>query len=1053
MKAVPKRWLSSMFSGLALSGNFFIDLIRILTFSVLILAFLIPSFIKMETGICSMFAVILAAIVFIVKAVLVTMNVIVNHSQTVPVNSGQEELENTSHIDVNSDIAPENIPQELWDKRDQLPKDQPITENVFNSLIQQGFDPNDVVNMVKIIAHANINGDEEETESSMYNNVFTIFGHDFLVPFNRVTVDAVFTGNYSYTYAFVGFVACFCMTFIALLVMNEMDFWTNFWLSFIFGPAIYSILSPPEVDAYSTTKGDICTGLTRPITIAIFALVLLGALWSDEEPEFYKDLELPVDYKSITESIYTFCRAGLLLFPIWSVLFVGQLITVINWLFDWIGQYLLGHSGSTGALNSMVLLIRSSVPVYFTYELLKNDYSITSLASGVGMTTLILHIPLSFRISCNCQRVFWSIVSSLLISLTAFASCYLGGKYAYISSEEMYIFAVASVFILDCVYPYISSYSSYIIFSMRFNTNRAKTPAVLRMLTPTVMIPLIIGVVLTKKHLSPVISAFFIIMFLNKSYTEPHIVGIALLLHNVFFMYEIEFTNEPVGLMYSLWLARKLFSIYTISDYFFRSRLSLISRYVDQFIDEDTVLFRILRSAIFMSGILMPGPDRSISTTSYVWSLVTGAPMNSVPHVPLVLIPSPPRPNLFWDHSYQVNSYDQARNYIQHRNEHIIETPIYVSFSHALKENLASFIRTGKLGIISANTYLLFLSEPLAAFVHIISLETNTINFQVRGLEYNDRTLCHLGEIARLNDDIDSYNGCMPNFKSKNDYISTDWRMCAKGIKLPQYNIAAFEAEQVFIGLDKERAIKWTYISLAYEIKKMGQNSYEGINEQEGELEEKFTTALSIFDVEYDESQKKKLKQLSSKYINLLYDEDMCLDLDKFINIFHGTSEKIFESSSRNLLLWLSLLSMRLGPENDTKEEITDFIERSENTFIVVPAQSTEFNEEYIKEEKNIVSFEEIHDQKEILFFNRAIVNWNVVYVQKEFVRSFWSSEAFEQIFCGEDDPERLSIQEDNQTMRNLIIQTCNIPIGCPSYVSPILASYSLQFEIVDLID
>ena len=58
-------------------------------------------------------------------------------------------------------------------------------------------------------------------------------------------------------------------------------------------------------------------------------------------------------------------------------------------------------------------------------------------------------------------------------------------------------------------------------------------------------------------------------------------------------------------------------------------------------------------------------------------------------------------------------------------------------------------------------------------------------------------------------------------------------------------------------------------------------------------------------------------------------------------------------------------------------------------------------------------------------------------------MRGFWSSQLQELIFLRNRNPERGSIQNAKQVLRNIINSSCDQPIGYPIYVSPLTTSYA----------
>lgn len=63
--------------------------------------------------------------------------------------------------------------------------------------------------------------------------------------------------------------------------------------------------------------------------------------------------------------------------------------------------------------------------------------------------------------------------------------------------------------------------------------------------------------------------------------------------------------------------------------------------------------------------------------------------------------------------------------------------------------------------------------------------------------------------------------------------------------------------------------------------------------------------------------------------------------------------------------------------------------------------------------------------------------------MNRECVRGLWAGQQQELIYLRNRNPERGSIQNAKQALRNMINSSCDQPIGYPIYVSPLTTSYS----------
>lgn len=91
--------------------------------------------------------------------------------------------------------------------------------------------------------------------------------------------------------------------------------------------------------------------------------------------------------------------------------------------------------------------------------------------------------------------------------------------------------------------------------------------------------------------------------------------------------------------------------------------------------------------------------------------------------------------------------------------------------------------------------------------------------------------------------------------------------------------------------------------------------------------------------------------------------------------------------------------------------------------------------------------FDEGSDEYKIIMLNKRYLSFRVVKVNRECVRGLWAGQQQELIFLRNRNPERGSIQNAKQALRNMINSSCDQPIGYPIYVSPLTTSYCSTHE------
>ena len=110
MKDISTPFFTSITSGLVISRDNAVIIIRVIVYAMLICLFLIPYKIKMNLKQQAFFSLGISGFVFIVKLFLYLLNKLVDKSIEISSSSDEEPIES-------KDNRPENIPGPLWDRR------------------------------------------------------------------------------------------------------------------------------------------------------------------------------------------------------------------------------------------------------------------------------------------------------------------------------------------------------------------------------------------------------------------------------------------------------------------------------------------------------------------------------------------------------------------------------------------------------------------------------------------------------------------------------------------------------------------------------------------------------------------------------------------------------------------------------------------------------------------------------------------------------------------------------------------------------------------------
>lgn len=1040
LRGLRKGWLVSLFAGFSIGITPFYTVVRSLVLFFLITIHFLPTFVGFSPYVGFCFGLGLSIPLLVTKTLMYYLNSLVNRSFVL-----DDEQVMTESSETHEEIPPPpGIPKKLWNLRSTFPSNVVITEEIFSDLLNQGFDTNSIVLFFKYVRNPSLIDTIRPKEQfiPIKKEYIKLCGVVCRLPFSRQTLNALFPGNTSIRYLIYLFFLATAQESLISVILQYLKLYERIIISIYCGFSLYSLLSPPEVDPYSTTKGDIMTGITRAFYITIFATVwVIFAPLEKFAPEYqYIDtFKMYFYWRHVCGIITDSARIALLAFPLMLIFLLPLPATFITWALEGLSYYLYGLSGAAGFTHSITQFARSTV-VYVILYFIVRKITPLRLSGAIGIALLLLQFPLSFNSLIKKKMVKFYLVI-FCSSLVGFVSSYSSAVMAYISFESITTVSALFCAVLDFLWPLMCANSYYVLFYMKIISKPSKTINALRLLTPCFFTPLFIGGILQRWNSNPVVSALIIVAAINNSLCQSYIMASAIILERITFGIELAMPNPAINLLLAMMLARKLLSISTIIDYWRRGRLAGFYLFYDTYYS-DSVKDKIKDYIATSVFTVIPGPDKVLTTPAFVWSAMTGAPFLSPQNLSLFMLPCSPRPNCFWD--YTTTQDDNiAKPFIVALTEHPVEAPVYTSLTRALTMNLAIMIRNGTLGIVDSNDFFLFLSEPLAAFVHIIALEPQGVRFQVRGLEYNDETLCHLGEIAHLKDDVSLYQDRVPNFMSQLTYAGTNWKTRATNVSLMQYNVVTIQLSRAFLGVEREKTLFWaalTFCNILY-----GKETIV-IDEDQTDCPEILSRVISAMSLAVD---KKKAAKAFEIFVDLTMDDGF-ISTDNIAEFF---IQKIPEDADASFValhypaaqlfaLVLALDAMQMSPDTDDIDECVAFVEEVTTQYMSAPITSKEFQKTFKLEESDLFSITERSGEKLAVFFKLTSVSYDVIHIQREFVRSFWASEAFLQIFLGEDNSERLSIQEDDHMLHNLILQACDLPIGYPALVSPIKSSF-----------
>ena len=968
------------------------------------------------------------------------------------------ELTSTYSVeDLDADQPPEGISSSLWGVAHgyNFSDEASRSDSVFE-LIQNGFPADEVFALADYLKSKPIQSHVEENEG--YTNEYLKCGNSiFHFPWNRNQINRTFPHDTRFLYVILGtiltFIECFTVSY-------TMKFYTNsqiWWVCIVSGLSIFCILCQPVDDPYSLNHSEMCTGLTRIFFVSEMSsiLVLCDKIleWTSAENNVSHLSEfngLVIDWISVIPYVEEICKFGIFLLPIWIFFVISPPHDVITWFFEFVCRYFYGCSGCTSFFNSIYQFLKCSIAyvcIFFWEREITFEYHTLVI---IALCSLFLQIPDTII----PIRKLWKYIIQILLSSGFITGAFYLGEYISVLSSEISILTLTILF--DLIYPLSKTFNLYLIFNLRVMARRIPIVSTIRYFWHSIQSGLILGMLYKSESIKPQLFSFLVIMVINKCLSNPTAVFSSVV---VFYMLRYEFLWESTAgcAFASMFISRKLLTLISTVRYSVLGRLSILHQIaeIDFSYDDEFIMSFIL----YVISVVVPFIDRSLSGPGVAWSIITGAPVHIPAAFEILQLPAHIRPNAFWN-LFTSPRYDVVKMIESHASEHPVESPLYLSALQALTSHLSQFILEGTFGCVDENDFFILKGSKMTMFVHVVSLSPSGPSFQIRGLEYKSETICHQTEVSFIDNLCDLLAKDWTSiFSSGLQILSMMWDVATLQLQLPMYDLSNTPLSSLISSTNHETIIKWlSYIS-AYYISRMPEILLNvPIDNTE---EQTHRESLEFFGMESDNVSLMQANHLinsilkcftgnwesfADKLFNAFHESAVFEDADAWIDSDERIAEHVIVPTVRLTVLSLYLEQASLVSPPALDDDILDHFEHYSEDHLIAPASSPEFAHEFQISRRALLSLENLNNTKSVIYFHHSRPTWNVLRVNRNTIRALWASEACEQIFILVDEPERLSIQSMAPYLHNLINQACDLPIGYPAFVSPVVTSHFTFF-------
>lgn len=1026
------------------------NIIKSVTLAILFGFFYLILSLKLKLVVRVILSGLIAVMVLTLQLLVIWFNSLLDESVALSSSSGEEEEQ--------ENVIPPGISGPLWEARSVLFNYSiPLDDRAYQ-LVRRGFDVDEVFRLIDLIREGRVTKDTKDRTPvrRVKTNLIVLCGHVINVRFDRESLARTFTRPRNNGHIVSSVVLAFLLAMFVPETQSLNHPGLVWYASLLCALSIFSLLLPPPIDPYATSLYDPFIGYTRAASAVGMAgvVTLMHVLMKYLPVQTYvPQLEITVVWMPILQFIEQFGYYLFMFFPLMILVgLLGHSVTTLHWMLETTNKYLFGLSGSSSFKKCVVDFMWSGlIVVAISVFMLIGNHPIT-----VGVSILVVTFFIQFSISDNCQTFMRKhLVTAILASAVSGATALLNWVMKdNIMSILLYAISFVHV-IIDILFPYMSTHQSYFFFYGRIIPINCLTRYT-HFITNFVTAPAFISFAIVQDdNFQTVVSAIVIFHGLRVAQTLPFIFCIAIFIHMVFFPFDLGLSSSSVSLLVSLVMTRKLTKILRYARLFTKHKKLPVSLYEDPQMN----IGRYVRSLILSYAICFTcHPLAAVSFPSFVWSVITGAPMSIFLGYEMFYVFSPPRPNSFYDYVPESKQHDE---YMKNASDHPLEAPIYLSLAQALERNLGRLVKDGELGLLTDDTFFLMVAGDFLAIVHIIAIEANKVSFQVRGLEYVQQTLCHGGEMAVLQRIISEHQ-TIGNFGHEMAFRFSMFQLRVLGLDLDMLDLSQFDlAESVLPAIGKG-VLGWELRALVFGV--LHAFSVDGTEPPEGvQLEEvtpKFSsghiTLIQYFAEQFNIEVTPQLLQRMWNIIHFIHTVIVTRQgkfaVEKLYQLFEGKceieenvkpEEAVVLSAFRYSIAVLLMVSVQLAPTSNDPGELFEFLEEVRSSYCCLPLKTSEIEEVLKDGSVAAISMVSSQDSVSIVRLGRTTTKWAIFQMDSECIRGYWANEAKSILFLAVSSRERNSIQFSIQTLRNITNQSCNQPVGYPAYVTNVIDSYT----------
>jgi hypothetical protein len=423
--------------------------VKIVIVCLFVILFYCFFFFSLKTVGVVLMSVAVGLLMVIIKLVVMFLNHLLDGSVDAPGHEEEDDIESAGDALVS---LPAGVSIQLWENRRHLFDERRTVDDRAMGLIEEGFDPEEVFTLARLIESGEVTRDTELAPLShrIKSTVIQICGKTMVVKLDRGLLSRICTRPSGFFDVIRAGVVSFVVAYLGrdIAKFGPVDM---VYLAALYSLSIFSMISPPGCDPYSTTLNDPVTGYTRP-----FFLIILSGL------HHLIVLAQKHDLISLSASDLTFAKNTISVFchlmPIVILMgFVGHPVTSIHFFIEVFNKYVFGICGSGSLLYAfLTLLFHGAMQGVVCAVMWWGNTGSRALMFGVIFTAFIMNFSIRdftqwrhFRLSLG---LFYWLIPPVLAGSGAF------GLFIREKDYKPVCYACVAVHCLfDLLLPYVQS--------------------------------------------------------------------------------------------------------------------------------------------------------------------------------------------------------------------------------------------------------------------------------------------------------------------------------------------------------------------------------------------------------------------------------------------------------------------------------------------------------------------------------------------------------------------------------------------------------------------